>query len=634
MAESDKILEVKDLRISFNVDSGTVKAVRGISFDLYRGKTLCIVGESGSGKSVTSRAILGILAKNAIVEGGEIIYDGKDLLTINEDRFHKIRGSKISMIFQDPLSALNPIMRVGKQLTEPIFLKAKANRREARSIYRELASATSREAKKFGVSIDTVLLKRFRSDVIAALQAEEAQKKYDRECAIRLRNEEIVLNADKYPAKTIKAAKRYLSLHRSAPKPPETDEEDFVIPGEVIAIYASLIGPSHKEYALRLGQLKNLVNEILAKALATEVGDYDVLRSYLGSVKKAIPFFAFRDDEDDRVAVFATSYGKYVALLRNALRHQKKEEAKKAKYAAKGEEVPPLSLKQRAKLPERFLTPEEASAMLKELCLNLVAHIDEELSRNFDSDEYASEFASYLVKTIRSVRKKVKRQEAKEQALEIMGQVGIPQPEIRFRQYPFEFSGGMRQRIVIAIALSSRPEILICDEPTTALDVTIQAQILELINKLKEELDLSIIFITHDLGVVANMADDIAVMYAGKIVEYGTVDDIFYDPRHPYTWALLSSMPDLDTKQKIDAIPGTPPNMVLPPLGDAFAARNKYALAIDYEEEPPLFKVSDTHFAATWLLREDAPQAVPPTIVTERIKRALDKRAKKGKGGE
>ncbi|MBS6441796.1 MAG: ABC transporter ATP-binding protein, partial [Coprobacillus sp.] len=171
-----------------------------------------------------------------------------------------------------------------------------------------------------------------------------------------------------------------------------------------------------------------------------------------------------------------------------------------------------------------------------------------------------------------------------------------------------------------AIALSSNPDILICDEPTTALDVTIQSQILELINRLKVEKGLSIIFITHDLGVIANMADDIAVMYAGKIVEYGTVEDIFYDPKHPYTWALLSSMPDLNTKEKLEAIPGTPPNMILPPKGDAFAARNKYAMKIDFEKEPPLFKVSDTHYAATWLLHPNAPKVEAPKIVTERIR--------------
>jgi oligopeptide/dipeptide ABC transporter ATP-binding protein len=219
----------------------------------------------------------------------------------------------------------------------------------------------------------------------------------------------------------------------------------------------------------------------------------------------------------------------------------------------------------------------------------------------------------------------VTRSMAKEKAIKLMEEVGIAEPRMRFYQYPFEFSGGMRQRIVIAIALSADPDILICDEPTTALDVTIQAQILELINNLKRERNLSVIFITHDLGVVANMADDIAVMYAGKIVEYGTADDIFYDPRHPYTWALLSSMPDLDTKEKLDAIPGTPPNMIYPPVGDAFADRNKYAMEIDFEMQPPMFEISETHKAATWLLHPDAPKVEIPKIITDRIARMKQK---------
>ncbi|MBQ7344085.1 MAG: ABC transporter ATP-binding protein [Clostridia bacterium] len=216
---------------------------------------------------------------------------------------------------------------------------------------------------------------------------------------------------------------------------------------------------------------------------------------------------------------------------------------------------------------------------------------------------------------------RVTKRTAKERAIKLMEEVGIPEPRIRYNQYPFEFSGGMRQRIVIAIALAANPDILICDEPTTALDVTIQAQILELINKLKKERNLSVIFITHDLGVVANMADKIAVMYAGKIVEQGTSEDVFYDPRHPYTWALLSSMPDLDTNEKLDAIPGTPPNMIYPPVGDAFAARNKYALKIDFEEQPPMFEVSETHSAATWLLHPDAPKVELPKIITQRIEK-------------
>lgn len=338
------VLSVKNLKVSFRTAGGILQAVRDISFDLEKGKTLAIVGESGSGKSVTSKAVLGILAGNAIVENGEIFYNGRDLLKITEKEMCKIRGSEISMVFQDPLSALNPIVKIGKQITEVMLLKNKKGSR-------------------------------------------------------------------------------------------------------------------------------------------------------------------------------------------------------------------------------------------------------------------------------------VTKQEAKDRALKLMEEVGIPEPHIRFHQYPFEFSGGMRQRIVIAIALAANPDILICDEPTTALDVTIQAQILELINRLKEEHHLSVIFITHDLGVVANMADKIAVMYAGKIVEYGTADDIFYDPRHPYTWALLSSTPDLDTKEKLDAIPGTPPNMVHPPLGDAFAARNPYAMKIDFEEQPPMFEVSSTHRAATWLLHPDAPKVEPPKIITNRIER-------------
>lgn len=331
---AEKILEVKDLAISFKTQYGILKAIRGVSFDLFKGETLAIVGESGSGKSVTSRAIMGLLAGNSVYEGGSVMYAGRDLIQMPEELFHQIRGSKISMIFQDPMSSLNPIMRVGDQITEALMFKLK--------------------------------------------------------------------------------------------------------------------------------------------------------------MPKAI---------------------------------------------------------------------------------------------------------------------------AKRKAIELMESVGITEAEKRYYQFPFQFSGGMRQRIVISIALANNAEILICDEPTTALDVTIQGQILDLINQLKKERKLSVIFITHDLGVVANMADRIAVMYAGKIVEIGKAEEVFYNPQHPYTWALLSSMPNLATSKKLDAIPGTPPNMIYPPKGDAFAPRNKYALEIDYEEQPPLFKVSDTHFAATWLLHPDAPKVTPPDAV-------------------
>lgn len=213
------------------------------------------------------------------------------------------------------------------------------------------------------------------------------------------------------------------------------------------------------------------------------------------------------------------------------------------------------------------------------------------------------------------------RDEAKKRAIQLLEQVGIPYPEKRFRAYPHELSGGMRQRVVIAIALAADPKLLIADEPTTALDVTIQAQILELMKEIQKKSNTSIIFITHDLGVVANIADRVAVMYAGQIVEYGTVNDIFYNPKHPYTWGLLGSMPDLDNNadELLRAIPGSPPNLISPPKGDAFASRNEFALAIDFEKEPPMFQVSDTHYAKTWLLHPDAPKIPLPESVARRI---------------
>ncbi|MDD7186271.1 MAG: ABC transporter ATP-binding protein [Clostridia bacterium] len=287
-----------------------------------------------------------------------------------------------------------------------------------------------------------------------------------------------------------------------------------------------------------------------------------------------------------------------------------------AKLAEKGKEIGWKVV------PASIIDLELQRKEILQVLYNLKNNYERQLAATeFDDEKDMVAIIDYLKEQASAFVHTVTKKLAKAKALKLMEEVGIPEPAIRYKQYPFEFSGGMRQRIVIAIALAANPDILICDEPTTALDVTIQAQILELINKLKKERNLSVIFITHDLGVVANMADRIAVMYAGKIVETGTADDVFYDPRHPYTWALLSSMPDLDTNEKLDAIPGTPPNMIYPPKGDAFAARNKYAMEIDYERQPPMFRISDTHYAATWLLHPNAPKILPPKQVTDRIER-------------
>ncbi|MBQ7363937.1 MAG: ABC transporter ATP-binding protein [Clostridia bacterium] len=341
------------------------------------------------------------------------------------------------------------------------------------------------------------------------------------------------------------------------------------------------------------------------------------------------------DVHKDNIAyTFGGAFEREVRKFFFYIRNNQKEEARFARQTAKRDALIAKGKHVDWKvIPKSIIEPETQIEAIVSV-LNRVINkfkADIEQAEYVDLDKRCLEIIDYLKEKAAQVVDVLTKRIAKEKAIKLMDEVGIPDARIRFKQYPFEFSGGMRQRIVIAIALSANPDILICDEPTTALDVTIQAQILELINRLKHEHNLSIIFITHDLGVVANMADRIAVMYAGKIVEMGTAEDIFYDPRHPYTWALLSSMPDLDTKEKLDAIPGTPPNMIYPPVGDAFADRNKYAMEIDYEMQPPMFEVSPTHYAATWLLHPDAPKVEVPKIITDRIKRMKERGDNHGK---
>jgi len=351
MEEKDKILDIKDLDVSFRTSAGIVHALRGVNIDLYRGETVAIVGESGSGKSVSMKAAMGLLASNAVVNGGQILFRYKndageieeaDILKKDKKWIRKnINGRHMAMVFQDPMTSLDPTMQIGKQITEGI-----------------------------------------------------------------------------------------------------------------------------------------------------------------------------------------------------------------------------------------------------------IAHLG------------------------------VSKQEANERAKALLEEVGITDAEKRMKNYPHQLSGGMRQRVVIAIALSCDPDLLICDEPTTALDVTIQTMILNLILKVQKERGISVIYITHDLGVVAKVADYVNVMYAGKIVEVGNVNEIFYEPAHPYTWGLLSAMPDLETEDsRLYTIPGSPPNLLHEPKGDAFAARNEFALAIDEKEHPPMFKITETHSAATWLLDPRAPKVEMPEELKKRIER-------------
>lgn len=575
--ENEKVLEVKNLRISFKTNGGTVKAVRGISFSLYKGKTLAIVGESGSGKSVTSKAILGILANNKIIEDGQIIFEGKDLLKISEDEFTKLRGVKISMIFQDPLSSLNPIMRVGKQLTEAMKLKAKASKKQA---------------EKFVKRINDGL--KFEKDGYANLINKIAE----------IKNQNLNL-------KDSEVKKQF--------------KDSLLNDNDVLKLFNRAYHLNLQKYNKQVNLVLDLANKFYSEAFSEFPYQVESISKNIKPLIKQLKktSFQFKLDSDDVIEVYPTIVKDLQLAYKESIRLLTNQKKLFEKYNVNNIYDLPASV--RAKLREVILSPEERLDELEKVSKELIEHLNG-LVQEKTGQEIEILSKQLLEKYIDSViesKTSLSNNEIKQEALKLLAEVGIPEPEKRYNQYPFEFSGGMRQRIVIAIALSSNPEVLICDEPTTALDVTIQSQILELIQKLKEEKNLSIIFITHDLGVVANMADDIAVMYAGKIVEYGTVFDIFYDPRHPYTWALLGSMPDLKTKEKLNAIPGTPPNMLLPPKGDAFASRNSLAIKEDFEALPPLFKVSPTHYASTWLLHPLAPDVKMPPIVYKRIEESL-----------
>ncbi len=684
-----KKLEVNNLIISFRTNNGTVKAVRDISFDLEKGETLAIVGESGSGKSVTARAIMGILAKNAIPEGGEIIYDGQDLMKIDEEDFHKIRGNRISMIFQDPLSSLNPIVRIGKQLTEAMILNGKANQREAKRVYVAKTKLLRAEMKEAGVADVDAKFSIF-DKVTAEGSKLESGYNYSRERAeSMMKNIEAVLidSIDQEPKKVAKEMKLIKADEKNLYNPYLIDKGKSELPSLMEAFSNAI-----PEYVAtgkheKTDGLLRKMQGLLKKVLETTMPDFYAM-AYC-RMNNAMP--AYHDDNaalnSEMQAIFNERFldsfhkdvaagiensnrksfdkkGSIVESLNTALEKMSgegridlkvaKEETRKCAteienaldklainkdsiaYTFKSSITAAVNTYGESLRVEKLKHPGKKDRMFKDrmdidLYQNnirlILTHARDSFQNQLDSaeklnaEDLSNEMVKFLCNESSKRVFKVTKRKAQIRAIELMEEVGIANARQRYRQYPFEFSGGMRQRIVIAIALAANPDILICDEPTTALDVTIQAQILELINKLKAERQLSIIFITHDLGVVANMADKIAVMYAGKIVEYGTADDVFYDPRHPYTWALLSSMPDLDTKEKLDAIPGTPPNMIFPPKGDAFAERNKYAMQIDFEEQPPMFKVSDTHYAATWLMHPSAPKVEPPKIVTDRIAR-------------
>ncbi|QWB99529.1 ATP-binding cassette domain-containing protein [Mycoplasmatota bacterium] len=668
-------LHVEDLAVSFRTNQGLVQAVRGINFDLYEGETLAIVGESGSGKSVSSRTIMGILASNGFIKDGKIIYEGQDLTKVTEEHFHELRGNKIGMIFQDPMSSLNPIMRIGKQITEGMLLNGHRLKNREKSIYKtqknvyyELLNDQKQLKEEF-----KTFKKNYRNAIRFGVR--DIKNEYNNKIEDAKKQKEFNIfdakNNIKFTKLDIQTAKKGLNDAQNEAERKSYEAKINEYEKKVEALNNDIINfkEQYKEDKKNLTEEKK---QKIAEFKESKSNERKEVKEKIAQVKSQ---YSDPDALKEKLAEVSLFHEKKLNYERNMAELKEKfEPAKKAFLDAKKEakevvkkeweeekaktekEIEKIKAEQEsssgrseqvaekeAKLNDLLGKKETLKSTYKQDYSDAITSREKEEIKNqyaFDLSELESEIKNakeelkieknYFKVQIAEAKeklnrfKKVTKKEAYERAITIMEEVGIPQPEKRFRQYPFQFSGGMRQRIVIAIALTANPDVLICDEPTTALDVTIQAQILELINKLKVERNLSVIFITHDLGVVANMADRIGVMYAGKIVELGTTEDIFYDPKHPYTWALLSSMPDINTKERLLAIPGTPPNMLFPPKGDAFADRNQYAMKIDFEKQPPMFKVSETHSAATWLLHENAPKAEMPEIVKNRINRMLN----------
>ena len=578
MKDKKVLLSLKNVEVKFNVRGRILTAIRNVSLDVYENESLAIVGESGSGKSVLTKTFAGMLETNGFISNGSIILADDEISQTTV----KMTPAKYRQVkrFNDMLNNYSVLERGAKEYNE--YLEKTREIQAAQSLSQdEEADYASRKKKLSDDIVD-------RNNYLQTLDpkseedAPEIEKTNARikemteqKKALEREQEELV--------KTRKAAYEADSKRR------EADQKRLE---ELKRLREEKIAKPDKE-----GNPNGLSDEVIAR---NERIAYELLLSIdrypLRSKIKFIPQLnkAFKTAMcigEDLSSSEVLNKIFEVAAFRVEFRSLDKEKQELNGYAiidcAKVKYTNDWQRIRGRRIATVFQDPMTS--------LNPVITIGKQIM------------------TVILKHQQCSAEEAKKRTIDIMGKVGIPEPEKRFNDYPFEYSGGMRQRIVIAIALSCQPKILICDEPTTALDVTIQAQIIKLIKDLQHELGFTTVYITHDLGVVANVAERVAVLYAGQIVEIGTVEEIFYDPRHPYTWALLSSLPQLCEKgTDLFSIPGTPPSLYNKIKGDAFAPRNKYAMAVDLEEEPPMFKVSETHYAKTWLLDPRAPKTEAP----------------------
>ena len=566
MQEKKVLLSIKNLKVKFRVRGRILTAIRGIDLDIYENESIAIVGESGSGKSVFTKTFAGMLESNGFIDEGSIIFSDDELA----DTSVKLTSTANSMI-----------ARALKDLNEASKLELGA------ATYRAILELESEKRAKENLTAEEVEKIESEKKALVAKRAD-------------VYNHKTTLNSKKQKDE-IKAAEREIKELDAKIKEIENRAEQLTKERKAaVAVDTAYLKVfEEKKSALKEKHAKEIQgeisaatiarNEILAKEVYLSVGRYgfkkriQLFNGLLKALKEAMRLGVDLNNETERNAVFdeVAFRVRYIDETEEKLHGACILNLAKIKYAGDWSQI------RGSRIATVFQDPMTS--------LNPIITIGKQITSIILKHQDCSEL------------------EARRRAIDLMHKVGIPNPEARFDDYPFQYSGGMRQRIVIAIALSCQPKILICDEPTTALDVTIQAQILKLIKDLQKEFNYTIVFITHDLGVVANIADRVAVLYAGQIAELGTVEEVFYDPRHPYTWALLSSLPQLAQKNtKLYSITGTPPSLYNNIVGDAFAPRNPYCLKIDTLLEPPMFKVTDTHYAKTWLLDPKAPKIEKP----------------------
>lgn len=569
MEDKKVLLSIKDLVVKFRVRGKKLTAIRGVSLDIYENESIAIVGESGSGKSVFTKTFAGMLDSNGFIDNGSILFHDEDLADT------VVRKNAVSdKMIRHALTKLNAYSQyeLGTDLYKEMEA-LKAERAEKEKISKEQGEASDQAIAELGIKkTEAFNLKQTldpRTDKAKIRELSQSIKDMEREIKKLLKDR---MTMELEAEKAVKNDAAYISKYDAKMT-------------ELKAKYDTAVKGSITEETKKR-------NEVLAKEVYLSIGRYGFLKRaqllfmLLAALKQAMVTGIDLSDDAQRNAVFdkVAFRVKYLDETSDRLHGICVLNLANVKYAKDWYQI------RGKKIATVFQDPMTS--------LNPIITIGKQIT-------------SIIMK-----HQDVTEAEARAQALDLMKKVGIPNAEARFDDYPFQYSGGMRQRIVIAIALSCRPKILICDEPTTALDVTIQAQILKLLKDLQKEFNYTIVFITHDLGVVANIADRVAVVYAGQIIELASVEEIFYDPRHPYTWALLSSMPQLAEKNtKLYSITGTPPSLYNKVVGDAFAPRNPYCMKIDTLKEPPMFKVTDTHYAKTWLLDPRSPKIEKPEAI-------------------